>query len=68
MSQQLPATIPANLFDSSADAIAETARELSALGWTPATSSNFSMRMGADHAAITIPAATRADSAATTSC
>jgi len=54
MSQQLPATIPANLFDSSADAIAETARELSALGWTPATSSNFSMRMGADHAAITI--------------
>ncbi len=54
MSQQLPATIPANLLESSADTIAETARELSALGWTPATSSNFSMRMGADHAAITI--------------
>jgi methylthioribulose-1-phosphate dehydratase len=54
MSQSLPATIPASLFESLADAIADTARELAALGWTPATSSNFSMRVDADHAAITV--------------
>jgi methylthioribulose-1-phosphate dehydratase len=54
MSQSLPATVSASLFESSADAIADTARELSALGWTPATSSNFSARIDADHAAITI--------------
>jgi methylthioribulose-1-phosphate dehydratase len=54
MSQSLPGTIPASLFESCADAIADTARELAALGWTPATSSNFSMRIDADHAAITI--------------
>ena len=54
MSQQLPATISPSLFEACADAIAATARELAALGWTPATSSNFSARIGADHAAITI--------------
>ena len=54
MSQSLPSTIPANLFEQRADAIADAARELSALGWTPATSSNFSMRIDATHAAITI--------------
>jgi len=54
MVQSLPATIPAGLFESCADAIADTARELAMLGWTPATSSNFSMRVDADHAAITI--------------
>src|SRR3546814_6659927 len=54
MSQTLPATIPASLFEQRADAIADAARELSALGWTPATSSNFSMRIDATHAAITI--------------
>ena len=54
MSQDLPATIPASLFGTCADAIADTARELSAMGWTPATSSNFSMRVDAEHAAITI--------------
>ena len=54
MSQDLPATIPASLFDARADAIADTARELSAMGWTPATSSNFSVRVDAEHAAITI--------------
>lgn len=54
MSQTLPATIPASSFEQRADAIADAARELSALGWTPATSSNFSMRVDADHAAITI--------------
>ena len=54
MSQSFPATVSASLFESSADAIADTARELAALGWTPATSSNFSMRIDAEHAAITI--------------
>ncbi|MHB1056494.1 MAG: methylthioribulose 1-phosphate dehydratase [Rhodanobacter sp.] len=54
MAQTLPATIPASLFESCADAIADAARELSALGWTPATSSNFSMRVDATHAAITV--------------
>ncbi|KRE87423.1 methylthioribulose-1-phosphate dehydratase [Rhodanobacter sp. Soil772] len=54
MSQILPATIPASVFEQCADAIADAARELSMLGWTPATSSNFSMRVDADHAAITI--------------
>jgi len=54
MSQSLPATIPAGVFEQCADAIADAARELSAQGWTPATSSNFSMRVDAGHAAITI--------------
>lgn len=54
MSQILPAMIPASVFEQCADAIADAARELSMLGWTPATSSNFSMRVDADHAAITI--------------
>jgi methylthioribulose-1-phosphate dehydratase len=34
--------------------IVTNTRELSALGWTPATSSNFSMRMDDHHAAITV--------------
>lgn len=54
MSQTLPASIPAPLFNERADAIAKAARELSQHGWTPATSSNFSMRVDAEHAAITI--------------
>ena len=37
-----------------ADEIVAATRELSALGWTPATSSNFSMRMDDRHAAITV--------------
>lgn len=36
-----------------ADAIVETATELAALGWTPATSSNFSMRLDDTRAAVT---------------
>lgn len=36
-----------------ADAIMETATELAALGWTPATSSNFSMRLDDTRVAIT---------------
>ena len=54
MSQNLPASIPAALFYERADAIADAARELAHHGWTPATSSNFSMRLDSDHAAITI--------------
>jgi methylthioribulose-1-phosphate dehydratase len=54
MTQQLPATISQSLFDNRADAIAEAAQQLAALGWTPATSSNFSMRVDGEHAAITI--------------
>jgi methylthioribulose-1-phosphate dehydratase len=34
--------------------IADNGRELAALGWTPATSSNFSMRLDARHLAVTI--------------
>ena len=37
-----------------ADEIVANTRELAALGWTPATSSNFSMRMDDRHAAITV--------------
>lgn len=37
-----------------AELIALTGRELAALGWTPATSSNFSMRLDAAHAAVTV--------------
>jgi methylthioribulose-1-phosphate dehydratase len=37
-----------------ADAIAEAARNFAALGWTPATSSNFSMRLDPEHVAITV--------------
>ncbi|MGH8042941.1 MAG: methylthioribulose 1-phosphate dehydratase [Rudaea sp.] len=37
-----------------ANAIADTARKLGAQGLTPATSSNFSMRMDAAHIAITV--------------
>ncbi|MBD8871672.1 methylthioribulose 1-phosphate dehydratase [Rhodanobacter sp. DHB23] len=54
MSQQLPDPIPPDLFAARADAIADAARELALAGWTPATSSNFSMRIDARHAAITI--------------
>lgn len=37
-----------------ARAIAQTGVQLAALGWTPATSSNFSIRLDASHAAITV--------------
>lgn len=42
------------LFALVAQAIVEAGRELSALGWTPATSSNFSMRLGDGLAAVTV--------------
>lgn len=54
MSQVLPSSISSAQFAERADAIAAAARELALAGWTPATSSNFSMRVDADHAAITI--------------
>ncbi|MDE1894042.1 MAG: methylthioribulose 1-phosphate dehydratase [Pseudomonadota bacterium] len=54
MSQSLPDTISASHFNACADRIAATARELAAQGLTPATSSNFSMRIDAGHAAITV--------------
>ncbi|KAA2284511.1 methylthioribulose 1-phosphate dehydratase [Arenimonas fontis] len=44
---------PARLAARAAEIVAAT-RELAALGWTPATSSNFSMRLDAGHAAITV--------------
>src|SRR4249919_195794 len=49
-------TVPydsARLAGCAAEIIAAT-RELAALGWTPATSSNFSMRLDDRHAAITV--------------
>lgn len=54
MTQTLPDTISASAFVQRADAIVDAARELSERGWTPATSSNFSMRVDAAHAAITV--------------
>jgi methylthioribulose-1-phosphate dehydratase len=44
---------PARLKDCAAELVANV-RELAALGWTPATSSNFSVRMDERHVAITI--------------
>jgi methylthioribulose-1-phosphate dehydratase len=53
MSPTLPAIDP-HLLAECADAIVDAARDLANLGWTPATSSNFSMRMGPELAAITV--------------
>jgi len=44
---------PARLARRAAE-IVDNTRELAALGWTPATSSNFSMRLDERHAAITV--------------
>lgn len=54
MSQVLPKGLSSEAFHARAGAIAQAAKELAALGWTPATSSNFSMRVDEAHAAITI--------------
>jgi methylthioribulose-1-phosphate dehydratase len=48
-----PAADPGRLAAATAELIAST-RELAALGWTPATSSNFSMRLDERTAAITV--------------
>ena len=52
--QELPSSVEPARFYLCADAIADAARELAALGWTPATSSNFSMRVNEELAAITV--------------
>jgi methylthioribulose-1-phosphate dehydratase len=52
--QELPSSVDPARFALCADAVAEAARELALLGWTPATSSNFSMRVNDELAAITI--------------
>ncbi len=52
-----PAATPAfdhNLYAGCAAQIVSHTRELAAKGWTPATAGNFSIRMSADLAAITI--------------
>ena len=49
----IPALDPAR-FERCARDIADAGRELAALGWTPATSSNFSMRADATRVAVTI--------------
>jgi methylthioribulose-1-phosphate dehydratase len=41
-------------FDACAAEIIANTRELAALGWTPATSSNFSLRLDEQHAVITV--------------
>ena len=41
-------------FDTAADTLAKAGRWLSGRGWTPATSSNFSLRLDDAHAAITV--------------
>ncbi|TAL73061.1 MAG: methylthioribulose 1-phosphate dehydratase [Rhodanobacter sp.] len=54
MSQQLPDSISPTVFRACAEAIANAARNLAERGWTPATSSNFSLRVDAAHIVITI--------------
>ena len=54
MPQTFPPGVSSEAFFACADAIAGAAKDLAALGWTPATSSNFSMRVDKEHAAITI--------------
>lgn len=52
---QTPATENVDsAFAACADTVARTARELAALGWAPATSGNFSMRVAPTRVAITI--------------
>ena len=46
--------IDRHALEACATQIADAGCALGALGWTPATSSNFSMRLDADHAAVTI--------------
>jgi methylthioribulose-1-phosphate dehydratase len=48
------ASIDTSRLTACAREIADAGRELAALGWTPATSSNFSMRLGTDQVAVTI--------------
>ncbi len=52
----MPASPPpdSELLRRCAEDIASAGRDLAARGWTPATRSNFSMRVDASHAAVTI--------------
>lgn len=54
MTQALPSIASDSPFARCADVIVAAGKELHALGWTPATSSNFSVRVDADHLAITV--------------
>ena len=49
----MPPPVDPRALEHCAQQIALAGRELGALGWTPATSSNFSMRLDATHAAVT---------------
>ena len=49
-----PADTTDELFRHAAASLCDAGRELAANGWTPATSSNFSQRIDAAHAAITV--------------
>ncbi|MBC6942009.1 MAG: methylthioribulose 1-phosphate dehydratase [Xanthomonadales bacterium] len=53
-STPIAAQIDRARLEACAHQIAAAGRALGALGWTPATSSNFSMRLDAQHAAVTI--------------
>src|SRR6478735_8791788 len=59
-----PVVDPGRLAAAAAELIANT-RELAALGWTPATSSNFSMRLDERTAAITVSGRDKRKSAET---
>lgn len=54
MNHATPAETADTVFATCAETVARTARELATLGWAPATSGNFSMRVSPTHAAITI--------------
>lgn len=54
MTAGLPASVDSVAFARCAHAIIKAASELARSGWTPATSSNFSMRLDASHMAITV--------------
>lgn len=54
MNQAHPVELSESAFAACAEAVACSARELAALGWAPATSGNFSMRVEPARVAITI--------------
>lgn len=54
MPQTFPDNVSSDAFAARADAIIEAARAFSNAGWTPATSSNFSMRLDHERACITV--------------
>lgn len=54
MPQSFPPDVTSDAFAQRADAIIDAARAFSAAGWTPATSSNFSMRLDRELVCITV--------------